>query len=332
LLFGDLPPPQLPSTPQELAVNNRILANVNGKTISVYDVMKKMDLFLRRNYPQYADDPTSRYQYFSSSWRDTLDHMINEELMMADAESREIKVKDGEVREAIQERFGPNVMSSLDQLGLTYDEARKMVHQDKVLERMQWWRVTAKAIMNINTQDVKDAYVAYCQKNPAKDEWEYQVLSIRAPDPGLSQSLSEKGQEILKQGEASLVAISEALRSNLPPESPVTINLSQDFSLDDSQLSSAHRDILVNLKQGAMSPPIKQISQDGSIAYRFFHLKKHTQKNLPTFDEISNQLKEDLINEKMQAEMIKYVSKLRSRFDHDNSLNIPSDFQPFLLK
>ena len=34
--------------PENIIVHNRILAKVNGKTISVIDVMKKMDLFLQR--------------------------------------------------------------------------------------------------------------------------------------------------------------------------------------------------------------------------------------------------------------------------------------------
>src|SRR6202034_4472157 len=40
--------------PQDIVIYNRILAKVNGKTISVIDVMKKMDLFLQRYYPNYA--------------------------------------------------------------------------------------------------------------------------------------------------------------------------------------------------------------------------------------------------------------------------------------
>ena len=45
------PGPMSFNEPEHLIVNNRILAKVNGKTISVVDVMKKMDVFLNRAYP-----------------------------------------------------------------------------------------------------------------------------------------------------------------------------------------------------------------------------------------------------------------------------------------
>ena len=90
---------------QHLVVNNRILAKVNDKTISVLDVMKKMDVFLTRYYPHLSDSTTARYQYFSSQWKDVLSQMIDNELMLADAEKLELKVTDAEVRETIIERL-----------------------------------------------------------------------------------------------------------------------------------------------------------------------------------------------------------------------------------
>ena len=44
---------------QKLVVHNRILAKVNDKTISVLDVMKKMDIYLNRYYPDLADSPAA---------------------------------------------------------------------------------------------------------------------------------------------------------------------------------------------------------------------------------------------------------------------------------
>jgi len=90
------------------------------------------------------DSKTARYQFYSSQWYPTLQQMIDHELMVTDAETRQVNVSDGEVREEIQTRFGPNVMESLDQLGITYDEAREMVHQDMIVQRIQWVRVSSK--------------------------------------------------------------------------------------------------------------------------------------------------------------------------------------------
>ena len=43
----------------ELVVNNQILAKVNGKPISVIDIMKKMDLLFYRRFPQYTSSKAS---------------------------------------------------------------------------------------------------------------------------------------------------------------------------------------------------------------------------------------------------------------------------------
>ena len=65
----------------ELIVYNRVLARINGKTFSVVDVMKKMDLFLQRNYPHMVSSKAACYQFYSSQWKETLSQMINEELI-----------------------------------------------------------------------------------------------------------------------------------------------------------------------------------------------------------------------------------------------------------
>ena len=64
---------------ESLIVYNRILAKVNGKTLSVIDVMRKMDLFLQRNYPHLVDSKVARFQFYSSQWRETLAQMIDQE-------------------------------------------------------------------------------------------------------------------------------------------------------------------------------------------------------------------------------------------------------------
>src|SRR5690242_7109313 len=81
-LQAESPPLISQEEPEELIIHNRILAKVNEKTISVIDVVKKMDLFLQKNYPHLADSKTARYQFFSAQWKDYLAQMIDSELML----------------------------------------------------------------------------------------------------------------------------------------------------------------------------------------------------------------------------------------------------------
>lgn len=318
---------------QEIVVQNRILTKVNEKTISVLDVMKQMDVFLSRYYPQYMQSKPARYQFYLSQWRQTLQQMVDNELMVADAESREVKVSDGEVREEIQLRFGPNVMASLDTLGISYEEARKMVHQEMVVQRIQWLRVTAKALQKVTSQEIKEAYENYLQKNPAKEELKYQFLSIRCENPNLSQALGFKVAGLMEQAHKNLLAAADLFKEGTPLDPNTSITVSQEFVVEERALSQMHKEILRSLKAGEWSPPTAQTSRDGSSVVRIFHLIDRTKIDPPSFETIANDLKQELLGEYVNQESGVYLTKLHQRFGFDESaLDIPPHFEPFTLR
>jgi PPIC-type PPIASE domain len=327
-----------PAVPQmeqihEIVVQNRILTKLNGKNISVLDVMKEMDVFLSRHYPQYMNSKTARFQFYSSQWRPTLQQMIDHELMVLDAETREVKVSDGEVREEIQTRFGPNVMETLDQLGISSDEARDMVYKDMIVQRIQWFRVTAKILQKVTSQEIKNAYQRFLQENPAKDEWKYQFLTIRAADEAAAQELAAKIETLKEKSLENLSVAADLFKTQLPPESTATLTVSQEFNLEDKAVSQAHRDVLSQMKPSQWSAPTSQLSRDGSTVVRIFHLKEHTKTNPPTFAAIYNDLKNSLLNESAEQEGKVYVANLHKRFGFDErSLDIPPRFEPFVAR
>src|SRR3989339_565270 len=147
------PSPFLQDHQQQLVIQNRILTKVQNKTISVLDVVKKMDVFFSKQYPQYANSPAAKYQYFSSQWKDMLLQMVDHELILADAEKLDLKITDSEIRETLHDKFGPNLMESLDSLGLSYEEAKTMIHSEIVVQRMTWFKVHSKALNAVNVQD-----------------------------------------------------------------------------------------------------------------------------------------------------------------------------------
>src|ERR1700730_13068687 len=75
-----------PEDNARIVVNNRILAKVNGKEISVFDVMKKMDMLFYRQFPEYTSSMQARFQFYQVSWKRVLQDLIDKELIMADAE------------------------------------------------------------------------------------------------------------------------------------------------------------------------------------------------------------------------------------------------------
>ncbi len=322
--------------PQELIVYNRILAKVNGKTISVIDVMKKMDLFLQHYYPQYMQSKAARFQYYSSQWRDILAQMIDQELMQADAEHLELKVSDAEVREEMLDRFGPAIIQTLDQIGMTYEEARKMVFAEMVVQRIMWYRVNSKAVNSVNPQEIKEAYKQYCEKNPTLEEWDYQVLSLRSANQSMSELLARKAADLLHSAHTDLAAVSEQIKADSTDENSVTINLSPKLKADEKSIAQSHKEVLKTLLPGTFSPPIAQVSRvDQSTVYRIFYLKNRSKKEPPPFQKMSDQLKEELLQQAATKENVQYIAKLRERLGYDEKHmmeSLPPDFQPFALR
>jgi SurA N-terminal domain len=316
----------------ELIVYNRILAKVNGKTISVIDIMKKMDLFLQKNYPQLADSKVARYQFYSSQWREYLSQMIDTELMIADAEKLEVKITEAEVREEILNRFGPNVMPTLDKLGLTYEETKQMIHDEMLVQRMIWFRVNSKVLVKINSTDVKEAYKQHCLKHPETQQWQYQVISIRSPEKTVSEHLASKAYQLLN-AKADINSIAEHLKA---PDDTTTITISPEMEADEKNISSSHKEVLSKLCVNTFSEPVPQISRvDHSVVYRIFYLKKHSKSQLPSFEKMADQLKDQLLQEAASKENSQYILKLRERLGYDEKHIEKTDltgFEPFALR
>ena len=71
----------------------------------------------------------------------------------------------------------------------------------------------------------------------------------------------------------------------------------------------------------------------GKIFKSVFHLIGHIKKELPKFEGMANEIKDSLLQKAVSEEMGVYVNKLRHRFGYDpQSLDIPSDFEPFVLR
>jgi hypothetical protein len=334
--WADAPPQFQTEGAESLIVFNRILAKVNGKTLSVIDVMRKMDLFLQRNYPHLVDSKVARYQFYSSQWRETLAQMIDQELMIADAERLELKVTDAEVREEMLERFGPTIMSTLDKLDMSYEEARQMIHSEMIVQRMMWFRVNSKALNQVNPQDIKEAYRAYCQQNPALEEWKYEVLSLRSPQSDLSAMVASKAFELLGSARGDFSSVIDQIKAESTEENLLTVSLTPDLRGDEHSLAQSHQEVLKTLVPGAFSAPVAQVSRvDQSVVYRIFHLKEHAKKEVPAFEKLADKLKDSLLDQAVTKENTQYIAKLRERLGYDEKHmleSLPDDFQPFALK
>lgn len=320
----------------ELVINNRILATVNGKSLTVIDVMKKMDVYLARSYPDFARSAKNRYQFFATNWRNTLKQMVENLLIIADAERLDAKiVTDAEIREKIHERHGPNVMASLDQLGITLEEAWEMIYQEMVVHKMTGYRVVNKAMDKVGPQEIKKAYEQYLVANPPKEEWKYRVISIRSATELLGNIYAQQACALLHGDPLSFEELAQKLKDSLNAETEVKLNVSQEYQIEGKDLSDSHKMVLAALQPGTYSEPIPQVSrQDRSIVHRIFYLQEHVVTPAPTFDAMVENLQDEILQREVLKELPHYIERLQKQFNitKDPLEAIPSDFQPFTLR
>lgn len=324
----------MPDPSEGFRVNNAILARVNGNTISVLDVIKKMDLAFHQSYPQLIESKEARFQFYQTGWKSILNEMIHMELILADSVAKELKLTDGEIREEIESRFGPNIMSTLDKIGLTFDEAWKLIKNEMTVQRMKWYFVNSKALTSVTPKLVRQKYLEYCDANPAKETWQYQVLSIRSEDKQKMEELGKRLYDVLQAEVPESSEIFQGLDKITADYPECTMQLSSEYSMETQNLSASHREILSKLTPNSISKPIIQTSRaDNKNISRIFYLKNHQIDKPPTFDEISSRLENELLNQVAFQESQNYMEKLKKLYGdgRDFQEKLPDDFAPFSM-
>lgn len=324
-LYLQAAPPASPSLfeqEQHLDINNRILLKINGKPISVMDVVRKMDLIFYRQYPELASSAVARYQFFSQGWDTVLAAVIDDHLIVADAEEKKIEVTEGEVREELEKLFGPDVVMNLDKLGMTLREAMDMLKMELIVQRMNSMMVRSKAMMEVYPKQVKARYEELMQQNPPQSQWIYKVLSIRGEE---HQTVANEAYRLLNEQKLPFEEVAAALFS-----STAQISLSDSYSREENAISLGHKAILQTLSVGGYSAPISSDSVS-----RIFCLQEYKSGERAPFNDLAEQIRIDLMQEIAAKYNDTYRQKLRTHYgmtDAYLSKMIPENFVPFALR
>lgn len=324
------------SRERHVNVNNRILAVVNGKPLSVYDVMKKMDVHFYRQFPEYASSAEARHQFYQAQWKNMLRDLVDKELILADAESAKVEVSAGDVRQEMENMFGPNIIANLDKLGMTYAEAEEIVKGDILLRRMLFVRVQNKVMRKVTPQVVRNAYEHYAKDNVKAPEWKYQVISVRDDDAVRGAETANMAYRLLTEDHVGIGELKTKLAEVGAVVNPDSINVSEEFAHTEKEVSSAYKEVLSHLQPGIFSVPTAQSSRrDNGKVFRIFFLKEMVSGGAQAFSAVESLIKEKLMDDEMDKETISYLKQLRDHYhvkDSDISSAIPEGFEPFTLK
>ncbi|MBN1915229.1 MAG: hypothetical protein JW769_05010 [Parachlamydiales bacterium] len=317
---------------QEIQLNNRVLVDINGKKISVLDLEKQLKIIFDENFPHLKNSVDARFEFYQMSWKRVLADFLHHELMLLDAKTKEITITDGEIREVLEKRFGPNIAFSLKQQNLTFDEAWDAIKKEMTIERMQWFYIHAKALQAITPQKIKEAYQLYKQQNPPLEKWDYQMITVSSSEEQ-NEQIAQKAYDLLKSRDFSTA---EIILHPLKEEFPdVSITISPVYTVTNKEVSKEREEILRSLTPQSLSAPIAQATANHSFAYRLFYLSAYQKEAAQSFDAMSNSLKNKLMHEVIMQETSNYYTYLRSRYGYDTQYlqeSIPQDFEPFIIR
>ncbi len=322
--------------PPKMMIHNRPLAKINSRTISLMDVVKTMNVFINDYHPDVRENEVALYQFYSTNWQSVLDKIINNELMLLDATDKKIPVSIGDIHEEMEARFGPNVMHTLDRLSMDYDEAYTMIQGEILVRQMLYLNVHMKTKNEITPMLIKKSYQTYLQTTPPTDQWQYQVLTIRGQDGEKCSALATKISDLIEDAGLSLTHIQTKLdlEEGMVPEG-IRVSLSEDFNVKANDVSKQYQDVLIKLDAGMYSNPEKQIGHhDHHTVYRIFHLKSHSRIEPQSFQEVSQNLEDELYHDAFQLNQTKYIEKLKKKYNIEKNPyfdTLSTNYQPFTL-
>jgi hypothetical protein len=321
----------------KIFINNRILADINGKPISTYDLMKKLDVSFFRSYPEFATSTQARSEFYEAMWKLGLEQMVDKELMLLDAKDSKIEVSAGDVRQEMEEVFGPNIIVNLEKAGLTFDEASKQMNEEIIIRRMLGGRVNMKALKVVTPKKIREAYQAYIQdpKNARLTQWRYRVITAKDRTPERTEALAQASYRLLMQG-VTLEELSKELADKQLLGRRGKITVSTEIKHNEKELSKDYLKAINPLETGMISQPFSYKSRStNTVVCRILCITERLPGGLPTYKEMENLLKDQLLDQAIEEETAVYVKKLHDYYHistKDILDSLPADYQPFSLK
>lgn len=326
--------PNQMSAPSSVETQNRILAEINGKPITVLDLKKQMDVVFRQEFSEYLDNPVARFQFYENSWKQVFEDLIDRELVLADAERMGMTVTNGDIRQEMIESFGPNVMATLDEIDLPFSQAWEMIETDITIRRMTSARAHFKAYAKVHPKDIREAYSGYVTGFDSTPVMTYRVITVRTTEEELGEEIASSIFTQL-EGTANIEDAVAVAMSQTEQDPSVSTKLSDTFIQKASEISPNYLTTLSELKPGTVSKPTMQKSRaTGKAVWRLFFLEDLEKCNPKTFAELEEEINGHLLQKSIAEETIQYKSELREQFNitpERIAEMIPSGFRPFSL-
>lgn len=312
----------------EISAEMRPLIRVRDSVITVVDVMKKMDLVFYQQYPQYRSSVRHRLEFYQSSWMKALRDILERKVIMIFADENKMDVGHGDVREEMEELFGPNVLLKLYEAGVTLDDAYEMVRQDIMMRRILQFYVRMPAVATITPQKIKERYVEQYENKTKGDKLSWKILSFRVPENLDAQQVSTKIIDSLNRNELNLERAKEKI-----PDGCECI-LSPQYITEIEQLAPSIRQTLESTPFGVWTIPQQaKEGKKGMVKWSSYLVDKKIPGEKISLNLVENEIVEELAQPLIEEKKKSFMEGLMKKFDV--SFVMPEkemeSFKPFRL-
>lgn len=317
------------SSALNVRINNRVLAKINDSAITVLDLAKQLEGHLRHRMSDQTIDAKTRLQFYNTYWTQVLRDRIDRELILLDAQERGLSTSRGEIREEMDQLFGPDINSSLQKINLTFDAAFESVKREITVRRMLLYRAHIPAQGAIGPDQVRKTYAEFANSHHQNNRWIYRIISVTDGDEEKSIAAAQRIYNLAlpcDDWDNAYKAI------NSDPQAALKAQISDIYTQRDIDLSDPYRLVLQSLKPGSCSSPTPYTADDGKTHYRIFYLIERENRPCPPLHQIAGKLREMLIEQRAGEIIDDYLSTLRGQYAfqlRQIEQNFPANFSPF---
>ncbi len=291
---------------------DRVVAQINDVVILQSDVEFRIKPFLANlaKIPHQAD----RKQQQAVLYKQALNELINEEIILLVAHQSNITIADKEIQAAIEDikqrnRFTDQSFSqAMASQGYTYDS-----YKDNVKKQMTTMRTINSMIgseIQINQEDIEQEYKIQGERAPEiKEAYLHHILLTLPKQPSKKDiaRIKSKAATIISQNQKGKSFASLAKQFS---QDPLTMNDEGALGwFNRKTIISDWEDVVFSMKQGDIRGPI--LSPAG---FHVFHVSKIKTIERPSFKQQKNELKNKLFQEKLTKKTQRFVEEKRREF------------------
>ena len=325
---------KLKTAKTKIAVNNIPLAKINGRVISLADVVKELDMRMYLHNPEEYKNVNNRYGFYKESWKRQLDELIQLELLKKEAEEKKVKITDADIRQELVNRYGGDIINKLHEANLTYDDVKISVKNDILSQQMNWYGFVNKIFYKVGPQTLKNAYDEYVSANPGNEIWKYQFMTIRVKNKETADEIGFKIKALDPGNFTSLHSFKESLQSLFAGKEDFRISLTDELTVEDKAIAQNHKAILTTIPLDSLSSPVF-LQQNNEYLVRVFSLKDHIKSEPMPFSQMTDKLRGELVGKMAEKERGTFFQRLKDKYGYSDEqiyIPLPEGFAPFSLK